>query len=308
MRRIQYHRYGGAEELRLETVETPRPGPGQVRVQVKAAATNPADGKIRAGMLRLVSGSRFPRGLGHDFAGVVDAVGPGVTSHKPGDAVFGVSGIRNGGSFADYLIVPATAAYPKPGSLSFELASAVTMASVTAWSGIVDRARVAPGQSVFVTGCLGGVGRAAVQLARMRGAQVAGNCSAMGRAEAEALGVSEVADYHDFDPDRWRGRFHLVFDTAGGLTVRQCEAMLKPGGVAVHAVPSAAVALAMVLSRRHALASGNPDPRRMAGLTVAADEGWLAPKIARTVALAEAIPALVELEAGRLKGRVVIVP
>lgn len=104
MRRIQYHRYGGPEEMLLEEVELPRPGRGQVRVRVRAASTNPADWKVRAGGLRLVSGSRFPRGLGHDFAGVVDAIGPAVTRLKVGDEVFGIEGIREAGAFADYLV------------------------------------------------------------------------------------------------------------------------------------------------------------------------------------------------------------
>src|ERR1700722_4503465 len=162
MRRIQYHRYGVPNEMRLEPVELPGPGPGQVRVKVCAASANPADWKVRAGALKLVSGSRFPRGMGHDFAGVVDAVGPGVTERHVGDEVFGISGIRAAGAFADYLVISEKGAYRKPPSVSFELAAALPMASVTAWSGVVDRANVSAGQSVFVAGCLGGVGRSAV--------------------------------------------------------------------------------------------------------------------------------------------------
>src|SRR6202000_388234 len=119
VRRIQYHRYGGPETMPLEEVELPTPGRGQVRVRVRAASANPADWKVRAGGLRLVSGRRFPRGLGHDFAGLVDATGSGVTAHKIGDAVYGVSGIREAGAFADYLIIAANRAWPAPPSLSF---------------------------------------------------------------------------------------------------------------------------------------------------------------------------------------------
>lgn len=308
MQRIQYHRYGGPEEMRLEEVALPQPGPGEVRVRVMAAATNPADGKLRAGMLSLVSGSKFPRGLGHDFAGVVDAIGPGVTTRKVGDEVYGISGIRPAGAFADYLIVAEKQAYPKPRSVSFEVAAAIPMASVTAWSAVVDRAALRAGQSVFIVGCLGGLGRAAVQIALMRGGEVVGSCSAADREAARALGVSEVADYRTFDPKAYRGRFDLVFDTPGALTVSQCDSMLKPGGVAVHAVPSPA-RLAAALLPRHALASGNPNPSGMAGITEAAEQGKLIPNIARTVPLSEAIPALTEQETtGLPKGKLVIVP
>ena len=309
MRRIQYHRYGGPEEMRLEEVELPEPGRRQVHVRVKAASTNPADRVIRAGGLKLVSGSRFPRGFGHDFSGVVDAVGPGVTRHKVGDEVFGISGIRQAGAFADYLVIAEKDAYRKPMSVSFEVAAALPMASLTAWSAVVDRAKLRAGQTAFITGCLGGVGRAAVQIARMRGAEVAGNCSASGREEALALGVGEIADYRAFDIAAYRRRFDLVFDTADALSLRQCRAMLKPRGVAVHAALSPRNVLASLFSQRHALASGNPTPRGMKAISDAAEQGKLIPKIGRIVPLTEAIPALTELEVtGTPKGKLVIVP
>jgi NADPH:quinone reductase-like Zn-dependent oxidoreductase len=314
MRRIQYHRYGGPEEMRLEGVELPEPERGQIRVRVKAAASNPADCVIRAGKLKFVSGSRFPRGLGHDFAGVVDALGPDVTRFTVGDEVFGIMGIRAAGAFAEYLVIAEKSAFPKPPSLSFELAATLPMASVTAWSGVVDRAKVRAGQSVFIAGCLGGVGRSAVQLALMRGATVAGNCSASGRAEALALGVSEVADYRAFDVAAYRGRFDLVFDTAlasdgaGSLSLSQCNSMLKRGGIAVHVVPEPRKLLASLLSPRHAIASGDPTPQRMAGITEAAEQGKLVSKIGRIVPLSKAISALTELEtAGTPKGKLVII-
>jgi NADPH:quinone reductase-like Zn-dependent oxidoreductase len=309
MWRVQYHRYGGPEEMRLEQVDVPEPGRGEVRVRVKAASANPADWKIRRGDLRLVSGSRFPRGMGHDFAGVVDAVGPEATRCKLGDEVFGISGIRPAGAFADYLVISQEAAYPKPPAVSFEAAAALPMASVTAWSGVVNRAHVRAGQSVFVTGCLGGIGRSAVQLARGLGAEVAGNCSAAGREEAMALGVREVADYRAFDAAEWRGRFDLVFDTAGGLSARECASMLRPGGLAVHAAPAPRRLAIALLWPRHALASGNPNPSRMTGIAEAAERGELAAKVSRVVPLSQAISAVTELErTGQPKGKLVIAP
>ena len=294
--------------MRLEEVEIPKPGRGQVRVRVRAAAANPADWAIRAGNLRLISGSRFPRGLGHDFAGVVDAVGPDVARLKVGDEVFGIEGIREAGAFAEYLVIAAKSAFRKPPSLSFELAAALPMASATAWSAVVEKAKLRVGQSVLITGCLGGVGRAAVQIARMLGAEVAGNCSASGREEALALGVSEVADYRAFDVAAYRHRFDVVFDTAGTLSLSQCSSMLKRGGIAVHVVFAPRKLIAYLFSSRHKVASGNPTPQRMKGITEAAEQGKLIPKIGRAVPLSEAIPALTELETvGTPKGKLVIV-
>lgn len=279
------------------------------KILLARLGTNPADWKIRQGALRLVSGSRFPRGMGHDFAGVVDAIGPDTGRHKVGDEVFGISGIRAAGAFADYLVIPEKEVFAKPPSVSFEAAAALPMTSVTAWSGVVDRANVGAGHSVFIAGRLGGIGRSAVQIARMLGAEVAGNCSAAGRDEALALGVGEVADYRAFDVAAHRSRFDLVFDTAGGLSARECASMLKPGGLAVHAAPTPAILALALVSPRHAIASGRPLPTRMTGIAKAAERGCLAPKIARVVPLAEAIAAITELETtGNPKGKLVIVP
>jgi NADPH:quinone reductase-like Zn-dependent oxidoreductase len=308
MQSIQYHRYGGPEEMSLEEVEIPKPGRGQVRVRVRAAATNPADWGIRAGHLRLVSGSRFPRGLGHDFAGVVDAISPEVTRLKVGDEVFGIKGIREAGAFAEYLVIAEQRAFRKPPSLSFELAAALPMASVTAWSAVVDKAKLQAGQAVFITRCLGAVGRAAVQIARMHDAEVTGNCSASVRKEALALGVHEVSDYRAFDSAAYQHCFDLIFDTTNALELRQCNSMLKRGGGAVHVAFSPSKLIACLFSSQHTLASGHPTPQHMAGITKAAEQGKLVPKIGRTVPLSEAIPALTELEtAGTPKGKLVIV-
>jgi len=100
MKRVQYFHYGAPDQLRLDEVARPDAGPGQIRVQVKAASANPMDWKIRRGEMKMLSGFRFPRGLGHDFAGGVEAVGPGVERLKVGDDVFGVTSMAQAGTFS----------------------------------------------------------------------------------------------------------------------------------------------------------------------------------------------------------------
>lgn len=309
MKRVQYLHYGGPEELRLDEVTPPDAGRGQIRVQVRAAAANPMDWKIRRGEMKMLSGSQFPRGLGHDFAGVVEAVGPGVERLKVGDEVFGVTSIRQAGAFAEYVVADEKNVGLKPPSVSFEQAAALTIVSVTAWNGLVAKARLRAGQSVFITGCLGGVGRSAVQIARMRGANVVGSCSASGREEALALGVSEVVDYRAFDIASYQRRFDVVFDTAGALSLSQCGAMLKRRGMSLHIVPTSAKLIGCLLPSRHHLVFGNPTPQFMAGIAEALERGQLVPAIGRIVPLSEAISAVVELErTGSPKGKLVIVP
>ncbi len=309
MKRVQYLRYGAPEELRLDEVKQPDPERGQIRVQVRAAAANPMDWKIRRGEMKALTGFRFPRGLGHDFAGVVDAVGPGVERLKVGDEVFGITSIRQAGALAEYVVADEKNVGLKPSSMSFEQAAALTIVSLTAWNALVGKARLGAGQSVFITGCLGGVGRSAVQIARMRGAEVAGSCSVSGREEALALGVGEVVDYRAFNIAPYRRRFDVVFDTAGALSLSQCGAMLKRGGMSLHIVPTPAKLIGCLLPSRHQLVFGNPTPQSLAGIAEAAERGQLVAAIARIVPLSEAIPAVVELErTGFPKGKLVIIP
>ncbi|WP_020174591.1 NADP-dependent oxidoreductase [Methyloferula stellata] len=309
MKRVQYLHYGASEELRLDEVTPPDVGQGQIRVQVRAAAANPMDWKIRRGEMQLLSGFRFPRGLGHDFAGVVEAVGPGVERLKEGDEVFGVTSIRQAGAFAEYVVADETNVGLKPPSISFEQAAASAIVSVTAWNALVEKARLSAGQSVLITGCLGGVGRAAVQIAHMRGANIVGSCSASGREEALALGVGEVVDYRAFDIASYQHRFDVIFDTAGALSLSQCGAMLKRRGMSLHIVPTFAKLIGCLLPSRHHLVFGNPTQQSLAGVAEALERGQLVPAIGRIVPLSGAISAVVELErTGFPKGKLVIVP
>jgi NADPH:quinone reductase-like Zn-dependent oxidoreductase len=309
MKKIQYSRYGGPEELRLDDVPLPEPGKAQVCVRVKAASVNPMDWKIRRGEMKMLSGSRFPRGLGHDFAGVVESVGPGVSAFKPGEEVIGVTSIPEAGAMADYVVADAKNIVIKPARVSFEEAAALTVVGLTAWNALVAKAKLSEGQTVFVNGCLGAVGRSAVQIARMYGASVVGTCGATGFEEARTLGVGEVVDYRALDVQAFARRFDVVFDTAGALSLRQCGVMLKQDGVSLHIVPTFAKWAGSLFSSRHHLVFGNPTPESFAGITEAAERGILVPAIGRSVRLSEAIPSIAELEKrGSPKGKLVIVP
>jgi NADPH:quinone reductase-like Zn-dependent oxidoreductase len=152
IKRVQYHRYGGPEELRVEEFALPEPGRGQIRVRIRAAAANPMDWKIRNGEMKMMTGRKFPRGLGHDFAGVVEAVGPNVTRFKIGDEVFGATGLKESGTFAEALVTDDKTVFLKPQFLSFEEAAALPIVSATAWTALIDKANLQAGQRVFITG------------------------------------------------------------------------------------------------------------------------------------------------------------
>ena len=200
MKRIQYHQYGGPEVMRFEDFEPARPGDGEVLVRVRAAAANPYDWKVRNGEMKIMTGQTFPRGMGYDFAGVVEAVGHGVTRLGVGDDVLGAAQIKASGAFADMVVADEDGVAKKPAGLSFEEAAAIPTIGVAALQAVVNKGQLQPGQAVFVHGCLGGVGRAAVQIALARGASVAGSCRASAMQDARDLGVAPTVEFDSSQP------------------------------------------------------------------------------------------------------------
>jgi len=211
----------------LKPVDLPRPvpGKGQVLVRVKASGINPLDLKIRSGAAAHAR-PQLPAVLGMDLAGVVEAVGEGVTAFKPGDEVYGMTGGVGGlqGSLAEFAAVDADLLARKPANFSMREAAALPLIFITAWEGLVDRADVGPGQKVLIQGGAGGVGHIAVQIAVARGADVFATASAAQRDIVESFGATAI-DYRgmsvaDYVAAHTAGEgFDLVYDTVGGETL-----------------------------------------------------------------------------------------
>lgn len=227
MKAITQNTYGGSDVLREVELDRPEPGPSEVLVRVRAAGMNPTDWKHRqyAGFL-----DRLPVVLGWDVSGVVEAVGTGVTIHRPGDEVFGMLPYPYGvGSFAEYAVAPARALVRKPAGIDHVQAGAIPLAALTAWQVLVDAADVRPGQRVLIHAAAGGVGHLAVQIAKTRGAYVIGTASAPKHALLRELGADELIDYRNEDFTRI-APVDLVLDTLGGDTAIRSLDTLKPGG------------------------------------------------------------------------------
>ncbi|MGO4382408.1 zinc-dependent alcohol dehydrogenase family protein [Pseudoduganella sp. RAF53_2] len=214
-----------SQPLTLSEVERPAPAAGQVLVRVHASGLNPLDGKIAAGK---AAHAQMPLNtiLGIDMAGVVEAVGEGVTGFKPGDEVFGMTGGVGGnqGSLAQYQAADAALLAHKPRNAGMREAAAMPLVFITAWEGLVDRARVSAGKKVLVHGGAGGVGHMAVQIARAFGAEVWATGSPQSRAVIEGYGATFI-DYtaetvDDYVAQHTGGEgFDIVFDTVGGSTL-----------------------------------------------------------------------------------------
>jgi len=192
--------------FRVARVAQPDPQPGQVLVRIEASAVNPLDIKIRAGQAAHAR-QPLPAILGIDLAGVVEAVGSGVTSFRHGDEVYGMTGGVGGlqGSLAEYAVVDADLLAPKPANLTMREAAALPLIFITAWEGLVDRAAVHSGQKVLIHGGAGGVGHVAVQIARSLGAEVFATGSA---ARCRDIPPGRSASYRTCPcvPDRHRAK------------------------------------------------------------------------------------------------------
>jgi NADPH:quinone reductase len=203
----------------------PVPSAGQVLVRVHASCVNPLDTKIRGGKAAHAK-QPLPAVLGLDMAGVVEEVGSGVRAFRPGDEVYGMVGGVGGlqGTLAEFVVANADLFALKPKSLSMREAAALPLVTITAWEGLVDRAKVHAGQKVLVHAGAGGVGHVAVQLAKALGAEVFATVSAGKRQIVEEFGATAI-DYRALSTEEYVERytggegFDVVYDTVGGATI-----------------------------------------------------------------------------------------
>lgn len=235
MRAVVIHEHGEADVLRAEDHPKPEPGPFELLVEVHATSVNPVDVKIRGNRR---GGRKMPLILGYDVSGVVVACGSQVTNWKPGDAVYGCPNLFGNGANAEYAVLDARAAAPKPASLDHATAAVLPLVSLTAWEALHERARITAGQDVLIHGGGGGVGHIAIQLARLHGCRVT---TTAGRAQSisfcrDNLEADEVIDYRELDfvdvvKSRTDGRgVPVVFDTVGGENFRRSIECVAPRG------------------------------------------------------------------------------
>ena len=236
MRAVVQDRYGPPDVLHIEEVERPVPRAGEVLIHIRASTVSQTDTHIRRPspwVWRLFAGLRRPRWrtLGVDFAGIVAAVGPGVSEFVPGDEVFGL--IRLFGTHADYIRLPVTGSIAKkPSNLSFEEAAAVGDGAMQALA-TLRRGEVGEGSRIVVYGASGSLGTGAVQIAKHMGAHVTGVTSTRNVELVRSLGADEVIDYTREDLTQRGPVFDVVIDAVGKYAFFWGRRALKPGGIYV---------------------------------------------------------------------------
>jgi NADPH:quinone reductase-like Zn-dependent oxidoreductase len=304
-RAVRFDKYGGIEVLQVLEVDRPTPGPGKVLVRVKAAGINPGEASIRKGLFADRWPSTFPSGQGSDLAGIVEEAGPGVANVAVGDEVVGFTNDRS--SQAEFVLVESGNLVPRPQNVSWEQAGALFVAGTTAYAA-VRSVSLGAGDTVVVSGAVGGVGSIAVQLARNAGAKVIGLSSAANHKWLTDHGVIPVT-YGDEVEDRIRaasgGKVDAFIDTFGGGYV---ELALKLG-VAPNRVDTiidfaAAAKYGVKAEGNHEAATADV-LAQLAGLLAA---GRLEIPIAKVYPLGDVRDAYRELEQRHTRGKIVLVP
>lgn len=305
--------YGGPEVLKYGELPDPSPDRGELLVAVKAASLNPLDYKIRRGDFRIVTGSRFPKILGADFAGIVRQVGPGVSGFRPGDAVYGFTPLhlRKQGAHAEFLPVDAGRTRLVPDGISFEEAATLPVAALTALNGL-RRCGDLAGRAVLINGATGGVGHFALRIAKARGARVTAVCGARNADFARDLGADAVIDYASHDVTRERQTYDIVFDAHAGLGFANAARILAPDGGYATTLPTPGVLLhllwrKMAGGRRIVAANMRTRPEDYAEMEQLIGERKVRPVIGAAFPLREGARAFAALEGGHVRGKVVLV-
>src|SRR4051812_14041738 len=330
MKALVFKRYGGANQVAFAEIPRPVPKPDEILVQVHAAGLNPIDNMIPKGTFKAILRFQLPATLGSDLAGVVIDVGDRVTRFKPGDAVFASIFDLGRGSLAEFAVVPESAAALKPATLDFIQAASIPMVGLTSWQALKERARLEPGQKVFIPAGSGGIGTFAIQLAKHLGAKVGTTTSTANVGLVRNLGADEVIDYKKQEFEEVLRDYDVVLGTMRGDVLEKSLRILKPKSIIISLVgpPDAAFGRARgmnffmvfvftLLSRKligHAKKRGvaysflfvHPDGDQLEEIGELLKAGSIRPVIDKVFPFDQAKEALAYLEKGRARGKVVV--
>lgn len=307
MKAAQLVHYGGQDSIRINEVEKPRPGAGEVLVALQAAGVNPFDWKLRDGQFQATIDLHLPATLGGDFAGVVTELGEGVTDTNVGQAVFGQANAVSGqGSWAEFSSVKAQSLAPKPTALDFASAAAVPLVGVSAYQALVETMRLQPGQKILIHGGAGGIGSMAIQFAKHLAAEVTTTVSKKDVDFASACGADRVINYEMEDFSKLLQGYDAVYDTVGGVINQKSYQVLKPGSWLVSMVTPVDEALMKQYKINVNYQQTRITPERLSAVAKLFDQGVLKVHIDKVFPLDQAGAALEYLKTGRPRGKIVL--
>lgn len=306
MKAVRIHAYGDVSVLSHDEVPRPLPGTGEVLIRVLATSVNPFDAALRAGYLASYFNHSLPLVLGTDAAGIIEDVGPGVTTFQPGARVYARGGVFRDGTYAEYAVIPASDVAPAPRALLTVHAAALPHVALTAWQALIELAHVADGQTVLIHGAAGGVGHIAVQLARWLGARVIGTAST-NFDFLEELDVDQAINHATTPFEDEVDLVDVVLDTVGDITQQRSWKILKPGGILVSTIQVPSPELAAAHGVRQAMVYSTPPiAETLAEITTLVDAGTIRPHVSATLPLDEVARAHEMIESRHTRGKIVL--
>jgi NADPH:quinone reductase-like Zn-dependent oxidoreductase len=238
MKAIAYQKFGSTDVL--QTAEQPKPTikSNQVLVKVKAFSINPVDWKIRKGEMKLMSGSKFPKNTGTDFAGVVEEIGSSVMGFKKGDEVFGVvKNMMKEGVSAEYIAVTSELVWKKPSPLSFPQVASIPVVGTAAITALEKMGNINSQTSILVNGATGGFGMFLLQLLKQKGAKVTAVTSTKGAEFATKWGANSVIDYTKENVLLQKTAYDIVIDLSGKMSYKNAKQIMKSKALFLNPTP-----------------------------------------------------------------------
>jgi len=303
---------GGSEAAKYGDFPDPVVGNDQLLIQVKAVSINPVDFKIKRGDLKMIVGSKFPKIVGSDFAGIVKEAGTEIKSFKAGERVYGAVPIffRKPGALSELITIDPKYVRHIPEEMSFEEAASLPVAALTALNGL-RKCRVTAGKHVLINGATGGVGHFAIQIAKAKGAVITATCSPGNAELAKKLGADEIAAYSRDDLAKTGNKFHAILDAYGKMKYEDVCRLLKRKGIYASTLfmPTSVFSSIFVqIVFRKKLTSSNmrSRPEDYEEIEKLFREKKLKPIIENTFTLEKASEAFEFAEKGKPRGKIII--
>lgn len=316
MKAVVTTKYGSPEVLQLKEVEKPTPKDNEVLIKIYASTTTSGDARLRRAdpfAIRLMYGFSKPKIsiLGNEFAGEIEAVGKDVTSFKKGDPVFGASGFSLGTN-AEYISLPEDGAIAiKPANLTYEEAAAIPFGATASLFFLRDKGNIQPGQKILINGASGSLGTAAVQLAKIFGAEVTGVSSTANVELVKSLGADYVIDYTQEDFTKNGKTYDIIYDTVGKITFSRSKIALKQNGIFLAASGGLSDILNMlwtaIIGGKKVIGGVTPERQEdLIFLKGLIEAGELKPVIDKRYTFEQLVEAHRYVDTGRKRGNVVI--
>ena len=279
MKTIVYQMFGNTDVLQTVEVSKPSLQLNQVLVKVKAVSINPMDWKIRKGEMKLMSGSRFPKNTGADFAGIIEETGSAVTNFKKGDEVFGVvKNMMKEGALSEYVAVPSFLIWKKPSIMSFPQAASIPVVGFAAATALKKMGNITAQTKILVNGASGGFGMFLLQLLKQKGANVTAVANTNAIGFAKKWGATSVVDYTKENVLSQKITYDIVIDLSGKMGYANAKQIMKPKALFLNATPKPieiplSIFQNLFTGKKHIVILSSPSATNMELLLKAIDAG-----------------------------------